>query len=154
MFKQAITRRLFFVPGLIVWVALCASMPALAQQTRTEPEPPASLTRPTVISRPLPSTTTGTPSLPASTSEVASPTYQSPVGGMRGVLVETLDGQMLMSESVDQPFNPASAVKLATALTAIRTFGVDHRFTTGVWTTGTLDQATGTITGDLIISGR
>jgi D-alanyl-D-alanine carboxypeptidase/D-alanyl-D-alanine-endopeptidase (penicillin-binding protein 4) len=59
-----------------------------------------------------------------------------------------------MSESVDQPFNPASAVKLATALTAIRTFGIDHRFTTGVWTTGTFDKTTGTITGDLIISGR
>jgi D-alanyl-D-alanine carboxypeptidase/D-alanyl-D-alanine-endopeptidase (penicillin-binding protein 4) len=73
---------------------------------------------------------------------------------MRGVLVETLDGRMLMSESVDQAFNPASAVKLATALTAIRTFGVDHRFTTGVWTTGAFDQATGTINGDLIISGR
>jgi D-alanyl-D-alanine carboxypeptidase/D-alanyl-D-alanine-endopeptidase (penicillin-binding protein 4) len=59
-----------------------------------------------------------------------------------------------MAESPDQGFNPASAVKLATALTAIRTFGVDHRFTTGVWTNGTLDEATGTLKGDLIISGR
>jgi len=73
---------------------------------------------------------------------------------MRGVLVETLDGKVLMSESADQAFNPASAVKLATALTAIRTFGIDHRFTTGVWTNGTIDEATGTLKGDLIISGR
>jgi D-alanyl-D-alanine carboxypeptidase/D-alanyl-D-alanine-endopeptidase (penicillin-binding protein 4) len=73
---------------------------------------------------------------------------------MRGVLVETLDGQALMTESADQAYNPASAVKLATALAALRTFGVDHRFTTGVWTTGTFDRATGTINGDLIISGR
>lgn len=158
MFKQAIARRLFVVPGLIVLVTLCAFTTAWAQQTQTEPKPPTSLTRPTVISRPLPSTntTTSKPPLPAvgSPSEVASPTYQSPVGGMRGVLVETLDGQRLMSESVDQGFNPASAVKLATALSAIRTFGIDHRFTTGVWTTGTFDQTTGTINGDLIISGR
>ena len=74
--------------------------------------------------------------------------------GMRGVLVETLSGQALMSESADQAFNPASGVKLATALAAIRTFGVDHRFTTGVWTNGTLDTATGTLVGNLIISGR
>ncbi|MBA3768818.1 MAG: D-alanyl-D-alanine carboxypeptidase, partial [Acidobacteria bacterium] len=87
-------------------------------------------------------------------SEGASPTYQSPISGMRGVLVETLGGQALMSESADQAFNPASAVKLATALVAIRTFGVDHRFTTGVWTNGTIDAATGTLNGDLIISGR
>jgi D-alanyl-D-alanine carboxypeptidase/D-alanyl-D-alanine-endopeptidase (penicillin-binding protein 4) len=158
MFKQAITRRLFFTLGLAVWFALSLSATALAQQAQTEPKPPATLTRPTVISRPLPSTTTTTTTQPtpsvASPSDVASPTYQSPISGMRGVLVETLDGQALMSESADQGFNPASAVKLATALTAIRTFGVDHRFTTGVWTNGTLDTATGTLKGDLIISGR
>ena len=158
MFKQAITRRLFFTFGLTVWLALFTSAAALAQQSQTEPKPPATLTRPTVISRPLPSTTTTSTTQPttsiAQPSDVASPTYQSPISGMRGVLVETLDGQTLMSESADQGFNPASAVKLATALTAIRTFGVDHRFTTGVWTNGTLDAATGTLKGDLIISGR
>jgi D-alanyl-D-alanine carboxypeptidase/D-alanyl-D-alanine-endopeptidase (penicillin-binding protein 4) len=158
MFKQVLTRHLFFITGLIVWVALGTPATTLAQQTQTETEPPTSLMRPTVISRPLPSTSTptGMPTTPATVApgEVASPTYQPPVGGMRGVLVETLDGQSLLSESVDQAFNPASAVKLGTALAAIRTFGVEHRFTTGVWTTGTLDQSSGTINGDLIISGR
>lgn len=156
MFKQPISRSLFFALGLTVWFALGTSTTVLAQQTSTEPRPPATLTRPTVISRPLPSTTTPTGpegALP-SPSEVASPTYQSPISGMRGVLVETLGGQALMSESADQGFNPASAVKLGTALAAIQTFGVDHRFTTGVWTNGTLDAATGTLNGDLIISGR
>jgi serine-type D-Ala-D-Ala carboxypeptidase/endopeptidase (penicillin-binding protein 4) len=154
MFKQ-VTRRLFFTLGLMALIALSASEPLLAQQTEREPKPPATLTRPTVISRPLPSTSTPTGTLPATTpSDVASPVYQSPVGGMRGVLVETLEGQTLMSESPDQGFNPASAVKLATALAAIRSFGIDHRFTTGVWATGEFDQASGTIKGDLIISGR
>lgn len=155
MFKQS--RRFFFTPGLALWFALCASTPALAQQqTQIDPKPPATLTRPTSISRPLPSTTTPTGTQPAlpTPSDVASPTYQAPISGMRGVLVETLSGQALMSESADQAFNPASAVKLATALVALRTFGVDHRFTTGVWTNGTLDEATGTLKGDLIISGR
>lgn len=154
MFKQAITRHLCFTLGLILCLALGTSNAVLAQQTSTEPTPPPSLTRPTVISRPLPSTTTPTGPMSPAPGDVASPSYQSPISGMRGVLVETLDGQALMSESADQGFNPASAVKLATALTAIRTFGVDHRFTTGVWTNGTIDEATGTLKGDLIISGR
>lgn len=156
MFKQVITRHLCFTLGLILSAMLGTSVSVLAQQTSNEPKPPASLTRPTSISRPLPSTTTGTPAGPTlpTTNEAASPVYQSPVSGMRGVLVETLGGQVLMSESVNQAFNPASAVKLATALVAIRTFGIDHRFTTGVWANGTIDQATGTLKGDLIISGR
>ncbi|HEV2915628.1 MAG TPA: D-alanyl-D-alanine carboxypeptidase [Pyrinomonadaceae bacterium] len=158
MFKQVNARRLFFITGLALWVALNASATAWAQQTPTEPKPPATLTRPTSISRPLPSTTTptGAPTAPIITapSEAATPAYQSPVAGLRGVLVETLDGRALMSESADQGFNPASAVKLATALKAISTFGIDHRFSTGVWANGAFDQTTGTINGDLIISGR
>ena len=165
MFKQESSRSSLFTLGLMVWLTLYGAMTGLAQQPQqqpqTTPKPPVTLTRPTSISRPLPSsttttTTTGTQPAPsvAPASEVAAPTYQPPIGGMRGVLVETLDGQTLMSESADQGFNPASAVKLATALTALHTFGVDHRFTTGVWTDGTLDQTTGTLRGNLIISGR
>jgi D-alanyl-D-alanine carboxypeptidase len=161
MIKQVTRQRLFFFLGLIIWAALSASAPVFAQQTTaTEPNPPAPLTRPTSISRPLPSTsspTGGTLAQPATTvmpGEVAGPVYQAPVAGMRGVLVETVEGQTLMAESPDQGFNPASAVKLATALAAIRNFGIDHRFTTGVWATGEFDQATGTVKGDLIISGR
>jgi D-alanyl-D-alanine carboxypeptidase/D-alanyl-D-alanine-endopeptidase (penicillin-binding protein 4) len=158
MFKQVTRQRLFFFLGLMVWLTLALSTPVLAQQT-TEPDPPAPLTRPTVISRPLPSTSTpaaGTISGPGTSvpGDVASPVYQAPVSGMRGVLVETVEGQMLMSESPDQAFNPASAVKLATALAAIRNFGIDHRFSTGVWATGEFDKETGTVKGDLIISGR
>ncbi|HEX8138402.1 MAG TPA: D-alanyl-D-alanine carboxypeptidase [Pyrinomonadaceae bacterium] len=160
MFKQVTRQRLFFFLGLIVWVALSVSAPVFAQQTTpTEPNPPTQLIRPTSISRPLPSTSapTGgaaTPTTVVMPGEVAGPVYQAPVGGMRGVLVETVEGQTLMAESPDQGFNPASAVKLATALAAIRNFGADHRFTTGVWATGELDRATGTVKGDLIISGR
>lgn len=161
MFKQVTRQRLFFFLGLIVWAALKTSATVFAQQTTAaEPNPPAPLTRPTSISRPLPSTSTptgGTP-LPTTTTvmpgEVAGPVYQTPVGGMRGVLVETVEGKTLMAESPDQGFNPASAIKLATALAAIRNFSIDHRFITGVWATGEFDQGSGTIKGDLIISGR
>jgi D-alanyl-D-alanine carboxypeptidase/D-alanyl-D-alanine-endopeptidase (penicillin-binding protein 4) len=124
--------------------------PALAQEAKPA-STPAPFVSPTVPSGPLPPTTA---SLPASVVGIPSPTILVPAVGKRGVLVETADGQVLAAESADQPFNPASAVKLATALTALRTFGPQHRFTTGVWTNGSFDRATGTIKGDLVISGR
>lgn len=77
-----------------------------------------------------------------------------PLFGLQGVLVETLSGKVVASQYEDQQFNPASAVKLATALVALRTLGPNHRFATGVWTDGALDKTTGTITGNLYVSGR
>ena len=68
--------------------------------------------------------------------------------------METLDGKTVAVQSADENFNPASAIKLATALVALKTFGPQHRFTTGIWISGTLDKATGTLNGNLYISGR
>ena len=84
----------------------------------------------------------------------ASPENTRPLYGVQGVLIETLDGKVVAQQSADERFNPASTMKLATALIALRTLGPDHRFATGVWTDGTLDKATGIITGNLYISGR
>jgi serine-type D-Ala-D-Ala carboxypeptidase/endopeptidase (penicillin-binding protein 4) len=79
---------------------------------------------------------------------------EQPTFAHQGVLVETLDGRLVREQAADQPFNPASAVKLATALDALRTFGPKHRFATTFWITGTFDKATGTVAGDLVVSGR
>lgn len=120
-------------------------------------------TRPTSITRPVqppataPASTIGTtaPAAAAATAPVAiDDVTPEPIVRTQGLLVETLDGKVVMEQGSDQPFNPASAVKLGTALAALKNFGKDHRFSTGVWTNGTIDTATGTITGDLIISGR
>ena len=73
--------------------------------------------------------------------------------GLQGVLIETPDGRVVATQSANQPFNPASTVKLATALIALRTFGAQHRFATGVWSDGTLDKSTGVLSGNLYISG-
>jgi D-alanyl-D-alanine carboxypeptidase/D-alanyl-D-alanine-endopeptidase (penicillin-binding protein 4) len=70
------------------------------------------------------------------------------------VLVETLSGKVVASQFADQQFNPASAVKLATALAALRTLGPQHRFATGIWSDGVLDKTTGTLNGNLYVSGR
>jgi D-alanyl-D-alanine carboxypeptidase/D-alanyl-D-alanine-endopeptidase (penicillin-binding protein 4) len=74
--------------------------------------------------------------------------------GVQGVLVETLDGKVISSQAENDQFNPASTLKLATALVALKTLGPDHRFATAVWTDGQLDKATGVINGNLYLSGR
>ena len=82
------------------------------------------------------------------------PDSPPPVYGLQGVLIETLDGKIVSAQAADQTFNPASSVKLATALVALKNFGPDHRFTTGFWTDGSLDKTTGQITGNLYVTGR
>lgn len=90
----------------------------------------------------------------ASPTDESAKTERDEIYGLQGVLVETLDGATVSTQAADEAFNPASALKLATALVALRTFGPDHRFSTGAWTDGSFDKATGTLHGNLYISGR
>lgn len=76
------------------------------------------------------------------------------VPGYSGILVETLDGKTVIESYSSYAFNPASNVKVATAYAVIKTFGPDFRFQTQVWTDGAYDQATGTLYGNLYVSGR
>lgn len=78
----------------------------------------------------------------------------APVYGLQGVLIETLDGKTVSAQAADQEFNPASSIKLATALVALHNFGPNHRFTTGFWTDGSFDKTNGTILGNLYVTGR
>ena len=119
------------LPGLLL-LAFCSS--SVAQIPVESPLPQAS---------PLAS-----PS-PSPSAETARPLY-----GVQGVLIETLDGKVVSSQAENDQFNPASTLKLATALVALRTLGPDHRFATGVWADGVLDKTTGTLNGSLYISGR
>lgn len=77
-----------------------------------------------------------------------------PLYGLQGVLVETLDGRVVSTQAENEQFNPASTLKLATALVALRSLGPAHRFATGAWTDGVLDKASATLSGNLYISGR
>ena len=77
-----------------------------------------------------------------------------PIPGYTGILVETLDGKTVVESSSSSAFNPASNVKLATAYAVLKTFGPDYRFPTNVWTDGTIDRSTATLTGNIYISGR
>ncbi len=76
------------------------------------------------------------------------------IPGYSGVLVESMDGKTVLESNADMAFNPASNVKVATTYAVLKTFGPDFRFLTSVYTDGSIDQTTGTLTGNLYISGK
>ena len=61
-------------------------------------------------------------------------------------------GRTLARHNIDKPFNPASVVKLATTLVALKKLGADHRFKIGVFANGEVDEK-GTLGGDLYFVG-
>ncbi len=138
--------------GLLVAFTLSAAAQE-PQPPVAQPTPTPQLVRPTLMSFPpfIPTPDAVTPDAVNNLPPLPTPT---PVYGRLGLLVETSDGQMVKAYAADEGFNPASTLKLATALDALHTFGPQYRFATVLWTNGTLDPATGTINGDLIISGR
>lgn len=74
--------------------------------------------------------------------------------GKHGVLVESLDGRITFGQlNADEPFNPASLVKLATSLAALKKLGADYRFETRVFVEGEVDGE-GDLQGRLIVSGN
>ena len=76
------------------------------------------------------------------------------IPGYSGILVESMDGNVVLDSYSNFPFNPASNVKIATAYAVLKTFGPDYRFPTSIWTDGQIDLATGTLYGNLYFSGR
>lgn len=70
-----------------------------------------------------------------------------------GVIVVSESGETVMDELSDLEFNPASVAKLVTAYGAIKTFGLDHQFTTRILLTGKLDPNSGRVDGDVYLEG-
>lgn len=69
------------------------------------------------------------------------------------MLVETLaPGRLITSHNADKLFNPASIIKLATSLVALRRLGPDYRFEVKVYADGTLDDR-GVFKGQLYVIG-
>ncbi len=62
-------------------------------------------------------------------------------------------GDPVASHGAGTPFNPASVVKVGTSWWALERLGPEYRYLTRFGYTGSLDRATGTITGDLVVSG-
>lgn len=71
-----------------------------------------------------------------------------------GVLIESLDHEKLFaSHNADEVFNPASLIKLATSLVALKKLGADYRFRTQVYMDGKLEPD-GTFRGLLYFIGN
>lgn len=102
------------------------------------------------------STTTAGSTLPAASSvrTMFPALAEVPIPGYSGVLIESLDGNVVVESNANFTFNPASNVKVATAYAVLKTFGPEYRFSTGVYTDGTIDSSTGTLNGNLYISGK
>jgi serine-type D-Ala-D-Ala carboxypeptidase/endopeptidase (penicillin-binding protein 4) len=70
-----------------------------------------------------------------------------------GVLIESLAGDRIFaSHNVDEPFNPASLIKLATSLVALKKLGAGYHFQIRVYADGETDRS-GTLRGRLFVSG-
>jgi len=146
MRKTIITaqRRLLLIVVCVACLFFSSAPTALGQQD-------PSSQRPTVSPKLIENTAARTE---AHSPEVARLPYLTPIHGIQGVLAETIKGQVIADQAANQTFNPASAIKLATALVALQAFGPHHRYVTGVWMNGGIDKSTGTLNGDLILSGR
>src|SRR5438445_12346228 len=133
-------------------IVLIGSSVALSQLNPT-PSPPKSETS---VNVPLPAQDSSAVVPPAekSTQDTGStrPAYLTSVHGLQGVLAETDDGATVAAQSVDDKFNPASSIKLATTLVAFKPCGPNYRFVNSLWTNGKLDAMTGTLHGDLILA--
>jgi D-alanyl-D-alanine carboxypeptidase/D-alanyl-D-alanine-endopeptidase (penicillin-binding protein 4) len=67
--------------------------------------------------------------------------------------VEDPAGTPLATHGAERSVNPASVVKVATTLWALERLGPEHRFVTRFATTGTLDETSGVLDGDLLVLG-
>lgn len=77
-----------------------------------------------------------------------------PIPGYSGVLIESMDGNVVVETNAASTFNPASNVKIATAYAVLKSFGPEFRFLTNIYTDGAVDRSTGTLRGNVYVSGR
>lgn len=68
-------------------------------------------------------------------------------------VVDLRTGEEVFAHGPDTALNPASTMKVVTSATALKVLGPSYRFTTNVFTDGTLDAA-GTLNGNLYIEGH
>ena len=155
-------KSLWLSVAILIWLgsqAVVFGQPVYTRPTATTPSPKPLLQpitvqneKPKVSSTPL-ITKTGSSSVVARrTSFPVLADVEIP--GFSGILVEDLNGNVVMDSSSDYAFNPASNVKIATAYAVLKTFGPDYRFPTNVWTDGQIDANSGMLYGNLYVSGR
>lgn len=116
-------------------------------------------TRPSVVPQPIPNVSPSPLVRQTSKVDVRIPvitpaSLEPVVGGTRGILVESPDGKTVVMDVLSNTtFNPASNVKLITALAAMKTLKPNYRFPTKIYTDGGLNKQTATLEGNLYVIG-
>jgi len=129
------------VPSLVIVVALSCRPAATVP---IEPVAPQIVPLPTVVDH--------VDRLRAEFDEIlADPAFANAHWGVMVQSVET--GEVLYRRNARKLFMPASNVKLVTGSVALTRLGPDFRFRTNVAACGTIDEAAGTLNGDLLIVG-
>ena len=154
------------VPSIIAVLAILVAMsvnvfgqgqtPLLQDIRVVKPTPSAtpngSLVRKTGDSSPM--GPTGQP-MPANNVRTMFPALAAvDIPGTSGVLIETMEGNVVIESNADALFNPASNVKIATTYAVLKSFGPDYRFATNIYTDGAVDRSTGTLNGNLYVAGQ
>lgn len=70
------------------------------------------------------------------------------------VVYAPMRDRVLFEHQSGKNFRPASNMKIFTTLLGFEYLGADYQYQTAIYHTGTLDEATGILKGDLIIEGR
>jgi D-alanyl-D-alanine carboxypeptidase/D-alanyl-D-alanine-endopeptidase (penicillin-binding protein 4) len=143
---------LIFAVGLCLIAALCYIPFSLARQLHLEeaatsfvnvPSPPVAPAS-NVAVKPA-----GEPEFDAATWYAA----RGEAPEMHGALIESLNHQHLYAaHNADETFNPASLMKLATSLVALKKLGADYHFQTQVYLDGETDKS-GTLRGRVYVVG-
>ncbi len=132
------------------------SRPPLVQDLQVKSELRAQPSPTPLVQRTSSSTAAPTEGLPSASSirTLFPALAQVQIPGYSGVLVESMDGNVVLESNATFSFNPASNVKIATAYAVLKTFGPDFRFVTSVYTDGVIDRTTGVLNGNVYVSGR
>lgn len=146
--------------AFVIWIGSAFSVfgqPVYSKPTNPPPKPlmqniEVQSDTPTTTSTPL---VTKTGSSAPTTRKTSFPVLADvEIPGYSGILVQDLNGNVVLDSYSNYAFNPASNVKIATAYAVLKTFGPDYRFPTNIWTDGQIDPTSGTLYGNLYISGR
>jgi D-alanyl-D-alanine carboxypeptidase/D-alanyl-D-alanine-endopeptidase (penicillin-binding protein 4) len=151
-------KTLWLSVAFALWIGSTFSVFGQVYSKPTNPPKPLLQNIEVQTNNPTPSSTplvTKTGSSAPSTRKTSFPVLADvEIPGYSGILVEDINGNIVLDNYSNYAFNPASNVKIATAYAVLKTFGPDYRFPTNVWTDGQIDKTTGTLYGNLYVSGR
>ena len=149
--KRVRSKAAFAIILLAAFTLACTRPAELGNPTAGDTHPVAASPAPELTPTPTP-----TPTIAAEEPELdAESWFASRVedtGKHAAILASLHPSRTIARLNADKPFNPASLVKLATSLAALKKLGPDHRFEVSVYADGELKD-NGTFDGDLYLSG-